>query len=104
VLSIPYDNDYTIEWDSLDSETPSERADNVTNKLDLLQKYIDEKMGNFFSPIDFCIQYLGMKEDEATELITRATKYQSDQAALTAAAAFFPYFLSISVAVVCLTM
>jgi hypothetical protein len=70
----------------LNSETPAEKADGVTKQLDLLRQYIEGKFGSFLSPVDFCVRYLNMTESEAMDLMTRAAKYQREQAALTAAA------------------
>jgi len=85
VVSSPYNNDYSIEWEGAGSKDPGASADYANKLLNNLQLYEANAMQKYIAPEDFLIKYMQCSEDEAKALLTKAQKHAQEQAVLLAA-------------------
>jgi hypothetical protein len=80
-LPVPKDNTFTVEWDDLNTQTESEKADVANKWLSNITSYISGDMGSLMTPQDALQLYGNMTENEASGILAKAKKYMEEKKA-----------------------
>lgn len=79
MVDMPYDKDFHVEWPDLSCDTQVEIYDMRAKQIDLLRAYKDAALGDYITPVDYCVKFLDMTEQEAKVMIQHAEEFNREQ-------------------------
>ncbi len=71
---LPQPKEYFLRWRDLDTLTEDEQATVALKKTEALAKYVEGSVESIIDPMNYLIRILGMKDEEAKEIIAGAMK------------------------------